>query len=107
MSKTDIYILYLSNGISWAIYCLCKDSAIQDKLRAEVTALLSDHPTYEELNALPYLDATVRETLRVYAPIAGTMRTAAEDSVIPLSEPIIMPNGLKTSGLRLVSLLFP
>ena len=87
------------------IYALCKDRAVQDELRAEVVAVSSDHPTYEELNSLPYLDAVVRETLRLYTPVAATTRTAEEDSVIPLSEPIITPNGSKLFALKLASIV--
>jgi len=47
----------------------------------------------DELNALPYLDAVVRETLRVYPPVASTMRVATEDDVLPLSEPVKDRNG--------------
>lgn len=42
----------------------------------------------DELNALPYLDAVVREILRVHAPVRATSRIAAKDDIIPLSIPI-------------------
>ena len=41
----------------------------------------------DELNALPYLDAVVRETLRLHSPITFLVREAKKDDVIPLSEP--------------------
>jgi cytochrome P450 len=47
----------------------------------------------DELNALPYLDAVVRETLRIHAPVASTMRVATADDILPLSEPIKDRNG--------------
>jgi len=37
----------------------------------------------EELNSLPYLDAVVRETMRVFSPVASTVRIAEKDGVIP------------------------
>ncbi|EPS98037.1 hypothetical protein FOMPIDRAFT_89991 [Fomitopsis schrenkii] len=42
----------------------------------------------DELNALPYLDAVVREILRVHAPVRATGRIAVKDDIIPLSIPI-------------------
>ena len=42
----------------------------QDKLRAEIREakqnLNSEEPNYDQLNALPYLDSIIRETLRLY-----------------------------------------
>ncbi len=96
--------MHLSTAMTWAVYALCKDRAVQDKLRAEVLAFSNDHPTYEELNSLPYLDAVVRENLRLYSPVSSTTRTAAEDCVIPLSEPIVKSDGSKMSALRLASI---
>jgi len=48
----------------------------------------TDNPTMDELNALPYLDAVVRETMRIHAPVPSTMRVATQDDVIPLEKPV-------------------
>ena len=53
----------------------------------------TDSPTMDELNALPYLDAVVRETLRHHAPVAATTRVAVQDDVIPLDTPLTDRNG--------------
>jgi len=42
----------------------------------------------DELNSLPYLDAFVREVLRLYAPVTSTGRMANRDDVIPLAAPV-------------------
>ena len=47
----------------------------------------------DELNALPYLDGVVRETLRVHAPVPSTLRVAVEDDILPLTTPVTDRNG--------------
>lgn len=73
---------------------MCKEPEVQERLRAEVLDVMTDAPSYEELNSLPYLDAVVRETLRLFAPFVGTTRMASEDTVIPLSKPIVDRDGV-------------
>ena len=60
----------------------------QNKLRNELLTVGTDNPTMDELNSLPYLDAVVRETLRIHAPVASTMRVATQDDILPLGAPI-------------------
>jgi hypothetical protein len=47
----------------------------------------------DELNAFPYLDAVVRETLRVYSAVDGTARVATQADVIPLAKPFVGRDG--------------
>ncbi|OJT05109.1 Cytochrome P450 72A14 [Trametes pubescens] len=77
-----------STSTTWALYAFCKHPEVQRKLREELLTVETDAPTMEELNALPYLDGVVRETLRLYAPITMLTREAKKDDVIPLSEPV-------------------
>uniref|UniRef100_A0A0W0FWP6 Cytochrome p450 n=2 Tax=Moniliophthora roreri TaxID=221103 RepID=A0A0W0FWP6_MONRR len=60
---------------------------IQSKLRAELLSVPTDNPTMDQLNALPYLDCVVRESLRLYAPVPTTSRVATRDDIIPLAAP--------------------
>lgn len=91
------------------MYGLCRYPETQRKLREEFLNFPgslypdSDMPRYDELNTLPYLDAVVRETLRLYAPVASTSRNAEEDCVIPLAEPIIDRNGVKKTEILCVA----
>ena len=55
--------------------------------------------TFEELVALPYLDAVIREVLRVCPPVFALIRTATSDDLIPLGEPIIAKDGRSASSL--------
>lgn len=54
----------------------------------------------DELNALPYLDAVVRESLRVHAPVLATTREVAQDDFLPFSEPLIDKHGNMINGLQ-------
>jgi len=47
----------------------------------------------DELNTLPYLDAVVREVLRLYPPVVSTRRVATRDDIIPLAEKLQDKNG--------------
>lgn len=38
----------------------------------------------DEINALPYLDAVIREVMRIHAPVAQSERIAVRDCVVPL-----------------------
>ena len=50
----------------------------------------------DELNDLPYLDAVVRESLRICPPATITQREALADDVLPLSVPV---KSLKTGEM--------
>ena len=71
----------------------------QNKLRNELLAVGTDNPTMDELNALPYLDAVVRETLRIHAPVPSTLRVAVQDDILPLDEPIKDKYGRMIDGI--------
>ena len=48
----------------------------------------------EQLNSLPYLEAVVREALRLHAPVSGTQRVATHDAEIPLQKPFTDKQGV-------------
>ncbi len=77
----------ISNATAWALFALTQAPTVQTKLREELLSVSTDTPTMDELQALPYLDAVVRETLRLHPPVASTDRMAAKDDVIPVQTP--------------------
>ncbi|BEJ07771.1 hypothetical protein CcaverHIS641_0410400 [Cutaneotrichosporon cavernicola] len=78
--------------ISFILFELAKLPEWQEKLRAEVLA--SDEcPPFEVINALPLLDAVIRETLRLHPPASCTCRAATKDMVLPLSKSIPLKDG--------------
>jgi cytochrome P450 len=58
-----------SNSLSRILHILSENPEAQEKLRDEIRAAQADHGSeeldYDALNALPYLDAVCRETLRL------------------------------------------
>ncbi|TFK67144.1 cytochrome P450 [Pluteus cervinus] len=90
-----------STGTTWALYALCRDQEIQRKLREELLSVPTENPTMDELNALPYLDAVVRETLRVHTPAPSTVRIATRDDVLPLSKPFTDKRGKVQEGISI------
>ncbi|KAG9003800.1 hypothetical protein FRB93_010816 [Tulasnella sp. JGI-2019a] len=86
----------------WLLYDLAKleNKPIQDRLRAELSAISSAEPSMEELNTLPYLDAVIRENLRFNAVASSVMREADRDDVIPLSIPIVDRKGVERREVR-------
>ena len=89
-----------STQLTWALFALAQHPKIQDRLRDELLGVPTDTPTMDELQALPYLDAVLREVLRLHPAVPLTSRRAAKDDVIPLAVPIIDRHGQKTSEVR-------
>ncbi|KAJ9104770.1 hypothetical protein QFC19_003911 [Naganishia cerealis] len=77
-----------SNALTWCLWQLAQHQDIQDKLREEVAAVGDDYPGMDTLNALPYLDATVHEILRLMAPVPSTRRDSRVEATIPLANPV-------------------
>ena len=82
-----------STATTWCLYALTQAPHVQKKLRDELLTVETDNPTMDELNALPYLDMVVHETLRLHAPVPTTMRMVTQDDVIPVGAPFTDRNG--------------
>jgi cytochrome P450 len=54
--------------ITYALYSLAKQPACEARVRAELDSLGGAPPVSSDLERMPYLDAVVRETLRLYPP---------------------------------------
>ncbi|KAH9036024.1 cytochrome P450 [Lactarius deliciosus] len=79
-----------SSALSRILQLLSLHPDVQDKLRKELKEAHEDNEelTHDQLVSLPFLEAVCRETLRLYAPVPGVMRTTRSDVVLPLSAPI-------------------
>jgi len=76
---------------------------MQTRLREELYAAFpgdSASTDLEAINALPYLDAVVRETLRFHAAVEVVSRVAMEDDVVPLDKGYLAADGTFHTQLR-------
>ena len=72
--------------LSYMLWLLIKKPEMQTKLRAELSTLPKGYNSVD-LATLPYLDAFVRETLRVYPPAPSPMPR------------LVPPQGLSYEGI--------
>ncbi|KAJ3724075.1 cytochrome P450 [Lentinula raphanica] len=89
-----------STAVTWALFAVTQKKDIQSKLREELLQVATESPDMDTLNSLPYLDAVVRETLRVHSPVPGTPRVAMKDDSIPLSTPYTDRNGIVHNDIQ-------
>ncbi|KAG6856810.1 hypothetical protein H0H87_000509 [Tephrocybe sp. NHM501043] len=84
-----------SSALSRILYLLSTRPGIQANLRDEIRARLrqqraegdlSEHLSYDDIMALPLLDAVIKETLRLYPPVPFVRRTAIKERTIPYSD---------------------
>ncbi|GJN20548.1 hypothetical protein PR202_gb07940 [Eleusine coracana subsp. coracana] len=78
----------------WCMAELVRHPAVQARLRAEVDATVSGgHVTDADVARMPYLQAVVKETLRVHppGPLLSWARLATAD--VPLSNGMVVPAG--------------
>ncbi|KAJ7042055.1 cytochrome P450 [Mycena alexandri] len=90
-----------STGTTWALFALTQNIAAQTRLRNELLTVSTDNPTMDELNALPYLDCVVRETLRLHAPVPSTIRVATQDDIVPLAQPFTDRTGTLRETIKI------
>ncbi|KAI5892471.1 cytochrome P450 [Schizophyllum commune H4-8] len=93
-----------SSALVRILHLLSTHTDVQDRIRAEIRAAKREHGSvlaYDQLEALPYLDAVCRETLRLYPPVPQLMRMARKDVVLPFSKPVIGEDGKELSDVFL------
>lgn len=85
---------------------LSKHLDIQEKLRHEVRELEArlardgrSEPNVEDVSEMHYLEAVVRESLRVHPAVSATLRVALEDDTLPLKNPVMGQDGRTRSSI--------
>ncbi|KAL1727766.1 cytochrome P450 [Schizophyllum commune] len=83
--------------LAWALLELAINPGAQKRLRDEIRTIRRerDEPelSAETFDAMPYLDAVVKETLRFHGVVPQIAKEAAVDDVVPLHTPVLGANG--------------
>ncbi|CAK6963720.1 sterol 26-hydroxylase%2C mitochondrial [Scomber scombrus] len=94
MSTKDIYgsvtelllagVDTTSNTLTWTLHLLSKHPQVQDRLYKEVSTLVpaDQIPSAEQVTAMPYLRAIIKEALRMYPVVPTNARIHAEKDLI-------------------------
>jgi cytochrome P450 len=70
-------------ALTWAFVLLGSHPEVRERLEAELASVLGDRaPTPDDVPALPFTEAVVYETLRLYPPAYATGREAVRDTTI-------------------------
>jgi len=70
-----------ANALAWTLYLLAKHPDARARVEAEVDAL-GRVPSYDDLKALPWTLAVLKESMRIYPPAYILARRVTEDVVI-------------------------
>lgn len=84
--RDEVLTLFLAGhettalALTWAVFLLSRNPGARARLEAEVDALPAARPpATEDLPHLPFTEAVVKESLRLYPPAWAIGRTALED----------------------------
>ncbi|CAH0474087.1 unnamed protein product [Peronospora belbahrii] len=87
-----------ADTMSWLLHTLALHPRVENKLRAELLEKLPKlatsstyMPSMDEVQGLVYLEATIRELLRLHTPVPFTMRECIRDTVF--SDGTFVPKG--------------
>lgn len=69
--------------LAWAMYLSSQNPGVADRIRKEGEEVYGDRePNAHDYSALAYTRAVIQETMRIYPPVWGLIRVAAEDDEI-------------------------
>lgn len=72
-----------SHALTWTLYLLSQHPAAEGALHAELDAALGARlPAVADLDALPYTEQVLKESMRLYPPVYMVARQAREDTTI-------------------------
>jgi cytochrome P450 len=89
--RDEIMIIFIAghettaSALSWTFGLLAQHPDVQKKLRDEIVEVLGPdfkHPTFEDMAKLPYTQAIIQESMRIYPPAWIFSRQAKQDDCI-------------------------
>ncbi|KAJ7603778.1 cytochrome P450 monooxygenase [Mycena polygramma] len=87
--------------ITFLTYCLATHPRVLARLRAEIISQVGDNriPTFEDIKQMKLLRAAINETLRLFPPVPGNVRSAVKSTTLPPNtpggKPYYIPAGVK------------
>ncbi|KAJ7512872.1 cytochrome P450 [Mycena galericulata] len=88
-------------SLVWALVELAKNPELQDSLRAEIHGRPRTSRGDVAYDSMPLLNATIKESLRLYPVRPWTYRVATKDTFIPLSQSILSTTGERLSQIQI------
>jgi cytochrome P450 len=85
--------LTVAMALTWVLYELARNPDLAARLEAEVSGLGEEAPSANALEALPYTEVMISESLRLYPPSWLFMRTVRTEDELPSGA--ILPAGAK------------
>jgi cytochrome P450 len=87
-----------SNTLTWTLWELAKNQKAQECLRAEIAAMRAKKTgnaafTTADYDSMPFLNAVIKEGLRMHPVIPLLFRKAGKDDIIPLAQPVTTKEG--------------
>ncbi|KAK3905020.1 glycosyl hydrolase family 76-domain-containing protein [Staphylotrichum tortipilum] len=89
-----------ASAMAAAFYFLARNPAAVEKLREEIRRVGDEDPTWEQLKQMKYLNNVIKETLRLFSPVASNSRRSNKDTILPRgggpdgTQPILVPKGM-------------
>ncbi|GMF24441.1 unnamed protein product [Phytophthora lilii] len=77
-----------AQALSWFLYCLSQNPQVEAKIRKEILTKLPElsngkcSPSMDEVSDLTYVEASLRETLRLYPSVPFVSKEAVHDAVL-------------------------
>ncbi|KAK0204546.1 cytochrome P450 [Desarmillaria ectypa] len=89
-----------ASTITWLLYELCNHPEQQERIRKEIAEVrtrvgIEDELSSTDYDSMPFMNAVIKETLRLHPILPALMRVAGSDDIIPLLEPVTTSMGVK------------
>ncbi|KAI3614856.1 cytochrome p450 [Moniliophthora roreri] len=86
-----------ANTLTWLFYQLARHPADQERLLKEIKQAREEKGdedfTANDFESMPFLNAVIKETLRLHPIVSSLLREPEEDDVIPLANPVVSTSG--------------